>query len=695
MNALVRAAVVLRRFARSGWPLSVGAFVALLTVAGIFADVSSGVRPMHIAAAVAWAIALAYCLVPRLAKGHSPVPDLHVALILLVGVHALVQASGGLTGASYPLVYLFIAFTASFMRGATAIVIVGAAVAFEFVLYFATDQRAAAGPFLVHMLLIVLFGALNLLFTRAELARVRRSSERQVEQDKERLRNETRMFRLVSPVGSGLVDVQRLHQSSVDEVHHALYYVLQLLHRTMRLHTCVLLMPPSPSEPLRVAELVTDSDNIAEGPFVPGAGAVGAAVKQRVVTNLGRVKEGYTGICYYARPATVRAFVAVPIVDAGVLVGVLCADRLNDEPFTKSEEAVLVGSIHHILRALENERVFVQLERSKREKDILHRASQSLGTALDAQSVTQAAFDAAAEISSFDFAALALYVPEGRKYEITRAVGERAERFEGLRYRDNHSLTAMAVKNKHYLPYRGEFDPKQQFVFTKRSGLKDMASALVLPLIVREQPIGALVLAAKRANAFGDTVRPTLQVLSNQFAAALANAAAVKRLEELATVDALSGCLNKRAFMDAFEARIVAAERFDRKLSLVVIDLDHFKAINDRHGHATGDRVLRELGHILRRIKRETDEVGRFGGEEFCILCEETNTRGAIQLAERVRQELTKMTIQTEDGVLRVTASLGVATFPDHARNAQALFEVSDKALYFAKSNGRDQVCAA
>jgi len=141
--------------------------------------------------------------------------------------------------------------------------------------------------------------------------------------------------------------------------------------------------------------------------------------------------------------------------------------------------------------------------------------------------------------------------------------------------------------------------------------------------------------------------------------------------------------------------KIRSADRFNRRVSLVVTDLDHFKSVNDTYGHATGDVVLKELGELLRRMKRETDVVARFGGEEFCILCEETDTDGAIQLAERIREAMAGTVFQTEHGELTVTCSLGVATYPDDAPNDQVLFEEADKALYAAKHQGRDRVCKA
>jgi diguanylate cyclase (GGDEF)-like protein len=127
----------------------------------------------------------------------------------------------------------------------------------------------------------------------------------------------------------------------------------------------------------------------------------------------------------------------------------------------------------------------------------------------------------------------------------------------------------------------------------------------------------------------------------------------------------------------------------------VITDIDHFKVVNDTYGHHTGDVVIKELGAILKRLKRETDVVARFGGEEFCILCEETDTKGAMLLAERVRQELADTVFETELGKLKVTCSLGVATFPGNAADKQTLFASADKALYAAKHGGRNRVCAA
>ncbi|MEM9865615.1 MAG: diguanylate cyclase [Myxococcota bacterium] len=692
MKDPVYIALRIRRTLRNSYGFAVGALVVALTLLGLFSDAEP--RPEHGVIGGMWLAAFGARMATRLRRSRPegfPWIDIELGLLLLAGVQAVVQMAGGQGSLLHPIVYIAVAFLAAFAEARAGLVLVALALAYEVGLHLlaeSVDLRSAAysGSF------IALFGALNLVFTRAEIARVREHSRKTLEGERERVRSDARMFRLVSaPSAEGASDEERLTRSSVEEVKQQLFHGLQMLHANLELHTCVLLLRDE--ETLRIAELVTESDHIVESKIGAGEGVVGAVVRRGQTMNLEHLKTGYKGITYYDGPAIVRSFIGIPVYEGSTLVGVLCADRLADRPFEKKDERILERSVPHLLRALQNERIFVQLERTKREQTVLHRASQAIGAALDEGAVIDAALEAAAEIAPFDFAAVTLYDAGERRHRVRRAVGEGAEAFATLKFRDNTSLTAMAVKNRHYLPYRGDFDPSAQVVFTKRTNLKGMASLLILPLIVREDAIGTLALAAKHPRAFGDSVRSTLSVLVGQLAVSMANAQAVARLEEMATTDGLTKCLNKRAFLEELERKLASAKRFQRPLSLIVTDIDHFKSVNDTYGHATGDVVIKELGEILRNVKRDTDIVARFGGEEFCVLCEETDTEGARLLAERIREELKGTTFQTELGKLNVTASLGVATF--HGRknaSSSELFEASDKALYAAKHGGRDQV---
>lgn len=701
MTTLVHAALTFRRTVRSSYGFAVAAVLALVVLLGVFEGPLASLRPEHALVGGAWVAVFGARLAsrlrgPRLRVGATAWIDLELGALLLVAAHAIVQVGGGLASELYPVIFVLVAFLASFSRAPMGAALVGVALVLELGVHLVAEGREDWRELALHGAFLVCFGVMSMLFTRVEIARVRERSRRELDDEKEKLKTESRMFRLVAaPSAEGQRDEDRLVRSSVEELHHQVFHVLQLLHRTLDLHTCVLLMRSDDETRLRIVELVTDGDQIASGPFSAGEGAVGAVIKRQLTMNLQNLKPGYKGLCYYDGPSIVRAFIGVPIVEAGVVRGVLCADRIDDRPFTEREELALEGALAQVLRALQNERVFVQLERTKREQTVLHRASTKLGAALDEEAVVDAGLEAAQEIAPHDLAVVTFYDAEDRRHRVCRATGEGADELAGLTFRDNTSLTAMAVKNRHYLPYRGDFDARQQVVFTKRHNPKGMRSLLILPLVVREDALGTLTLAAERPGAFGDAVRPTLQVLGNQLAVALSNAQAVKRLEEMATTDGLTGCLNKRAFHDEFDHKLRSATRFGRKLSLIVTDIDHFKLVNDTYGHATGDVVIKELGAILRRMKRETDIVARFGGEEFCVLCEETDTEGALLLAERVREEIGRVVFETEIGKLQVKASLGVATYPDHASTPAELFDITDKALYVAKQSGRNQVVCA
>jgi diguanylate cyclase (GGDEF)-like protein len=168
----------------------------------------------------------------------------------------------------------------------------------------------------------------------------------------------------------------------------------------------------------------------------------------------------------------------------------------------------------------------------------------------------------------------------------------------------------------------------------------------------------------------------------------LALAEANARLESLATTDGLTGIKNHRSFQEELDKQWRLATRYRRQLSLVVIDIDHFKPYNDTFGHPAGDEVLKSVGQILTSTARRTDFVARYGGEEFVAILPQTDAEGAMALAERIRAGIEAFAW----GSLGVTASVGVSTRCDRHLDAQSLFAEADKALYSAKTEGRNCV---
>jgi diguanylate cyclase (GGDEF)-like protein len=161
-----------------------------------------------------------------------------------------------------------------------------------------------------------------------------------------------------------------------------------------------------------------------------------------------------------------------------------------------------------------------------------------------------------------------------------------------------------------------------------------------------------------------------------------------QELKALATRDPLTGCLNRRAFFPEFETQWNLAQRYGQPVSCVMVDIDHFKAINDTHGHGVGDQVLQQLAEAVRSMMRKTDLICRYGGEEFCVLLPHVDIAEAYEAAERFRQGIGARTFAG----LAVTASLGVSAYGLGAREPRAMLEQADKALYAAKRRGRNRV---
>ena len=169
-----------------------------------------------------------------------------------------------------------------------------------------------------------------------------------------------------------------------------------------------------------------------------------------------------------------------------------------------------------------------------------------------------------------------------------------------------------------------------------------------------------------------------------------------ERLQALSSTDSLTGVPNRRSLDERLPGELGRTARHGTPLALVMIDLDHFKRLNDRHGHAAGDAVLRQVAHILDSEKRRGDFVARYGGEEFVAVLPHADSEAAKHWSERVRQRIASTAIDNGEGLLRVTASFGVAAVDgDEARatpTAAELLATADRALYAAKAGGRDRV---
>ncbi|MFZ2960821.1 MAG: diguanylate cyclase [Candidatus Ozemobacteraceae bacterium] len=216
-----------------------------------------------------------------------------------------------------------------------------------------------------------------------------------------------------------------------------------------------------------------------------------------------------------------------------------------------------------------------------------------------------------------------------------------------------------------------------------------LRSLICVPLQVRESPIGIMNIVNKTGGEFDHDDLQLALTMANQAAVVIEKA----RLFNLATIDGLTGLIVHRHFQAKLEEEFRRARRYEKPLSFIMTDIDHFKKFNDTYGHQIGDLVLREVAKCVRAAIRDTDIAARYGGEEFAIILPETDEEGASLFAERLRQKVESSIFASAQGDLKVTISLGLSSIPvNPPETAQEMIKLADEAMYEAKHTGRNRV---
>ena len=233
-----------------------------------------------------------------------------------------------------------------------------------------------------------------------------------------------------------------------------------------------------------------------------------------------------------------------------------------------------------------------------------------------------------------------------------------------------------------------------------RAGHGATGTVIAFPLACRHRTVGVLVgldpEPSASAPALGPSVVLTLRTLLEPAALALDNALALQKAEALSVTDDLTRLYNSRFLNLVLRREAKRASRSGRPLSVLFIDMDGFKSVNDRHGHLAGSKALVEAAAIIRGSARETDVVARFGGDEFSVILPDTGREGAVSVAERIRDRIRTFEFLASDGLtVRLTASIGVATLPDVAGSAEELLRAADTAMYRVKDAGKDGIHVA
>jgi diguanylate cyclase (GGDEF)-like protein len=390
----------------------------------------------------------------------------------------------------------------------------------------------------------------------------------------------------------------------------------------------------------------------------------------------------------------VQAVMAVPVYAGAQIVGVLTLYHCRaDRIFTRQDAELVEILARQAGSAIQNARLYQAALAESERRHTLYQASIAIGAALDFEEIYVAVHRAAERLMVCEMVLIGLtdedmttisYVY--RHDGIRRWVGGHEPLERGfLGYVARHDIS---------LRIADDTDARLMFGdrFIAEPG-EPCGSLVTTALRAGDRIVGAIAVHARAWGVYGSADLSALEMLATTAAIAIRNAQLFAQVQRLATTDPLTGVANRRHFYDLVQREIERAARYDKPISIVLFDVDHFKRINDTHGHLIGDQVLRTIALRCSDDLREIDTLARFGGEEFIALLPETGYAQARQVAERLRLRITQQPIETDAGPIPTTISAGVASSeglpePDF----DALFTHADKALYTAKNAGRNQV---
>lgn len=399
---------------------------------------------------------------------------------------------------------------------------------------------------------------------------------------------------------------------------------------------------------------------------------------------------------YYRGEVKVGSLLAAPVRTAEVVAGVLLADRLEIQAFASQEPALLESFAELAGDAIQVARASLGREELGQEFKAAYEVSKILAAQENVGPVHKLLLRSAGDLVPFEAGAVVMKDSQHTRYTIAATEGW-AKEFKGREVGlVERTWAAWVLRNREEACLLDDLAGQQDSmpILVLDEGGSRAESLLAVPLRVRNKTLGALILLGRRGS-FGASTARVLGTLANQAAATL-SVIQLKELHKQRSVrDVLTGLYNRREFNRLLEQAIGREDRQKGRFALLLLDIDHFKKLNDTFGHPAGDAALKNTAQVIETRLRKGDQAARFGGEEFVAILPGADEAGALHLADRIRSAVQQAELAFEGARLAVTISLGVAVWPQDGQDEDTLLAAADRALYAAKQAGRNRVVAA
>jgi diguanylate cyclase (GGDEF)-like protein/PAS domain S-box-containing protein len=386
----------------------------------------------------------------------------------------------------------------------------------------------------------------------------------------------------------------------------------------------------------------------------------------------------------------IRSWLGVPLKVHDDVIGLLTLDHHEPNYYSNKQLITLASAFaDQVAISLENSRLYAAEKRRVQELDALRATTADITKELAIENLIQAILERATSLLHATGGELGLVDPNGELIHIhvshnmgANKVGVVIEPGEGLM--GYVAKTRQIEMIEDYQEWIGKLDIYKQ---------SNIHAAIAAPLMIGSHFLGVIgIMNSDRKRKFTDSEKSLMSQFAQQAAIAVQNAQLFEERKQQARIDLTTGIYNRRGLNELGIREIDRSQRFDRPLSLLMVDIDHFKRVNDTYGHPIGDLVLKELADRLKNHLRSIDILSRYGGEEFVIILPETATDHATEVAERLREVVEQKPFTPDGLALPITISLGISTLNGDALDIQTLIKNADDAMYVSKRSGRNQV---